>query len=143
MMQGRNGQRGFSLLEAIVAMVVMSTAMLALYGWLSSSVLGINRAQANALALQDSRAALALIETVNPMLEPRGERTVAGLTVQWTSTEVAPRRSGRSRAGMPTLFDLALYEVQVDVARNGRPVRSFALRRAGWEAVRALGEDEL
>ena len=33
----KRAQSGFSLLEAIVAMVVMATAMLALYAWLSSA----------------------------------------------------------------------------------------------------------
>ena len=71
-------QSGFSLLEAIVAMVVMATALLALYAWLSSSTLGLTRAQAQTRALADSRSALALVETINPMLEPSGQRRRGG-----------------------------------------------------------------
>lgn len=143
MTRGRHTQSGFSLLEAIVAMVVMSTAMLALYGWLSGSILGLSRAHDSARLLEDKRAAVALIETVNPMLEPRGQMEISGLQVRWSTTDVASRRSGRSRAGMPTLFDLGLYDMNVEVLRDGKPAGTFTLRRAGWEAVRALGEEEL
>lgn len=138
----RRLESGFSLLEAIVAMVVMATALLALYAWLSSSTLGLTRAQAQTRALQDARSALAMMETVNPMLEPSGQRRLGDIEVDWESTTAAARRSGRTRAGRPSLFDVALYEVQVTVRRDGSPEHTFALRRAGWEAVRSLGDDE-
>ncbi|MCR6686518.1 type II secretion system protein [Pseudoxanthomonas sp.] len=71
---GPRAQRGFTLLEAIVAMVVMATALLALYSWLSTSTLGLRRAQAQAQALEDARTALSLVEDVNPMQDPQGQR---------------------------------------------------------------------
>lgn len=135
-------QSGFSLLEAIVAMVVMATAMMALYAWLSSSTIALTRSQAQARALDDARSALALVETINPMQEPDGRRQLGQITVSWHATEVAPRRSGRTRAGMPSLFEVALYEMEVTVGRSGDPPRTFSFRRAGWEAVRALGNEE-
>ena len=142
MCASRPPQAGFSLLEAIVAMVVMATALLALYSWLSASTLGVTRAQAQARALEDSRTALALMETINPLAEPSGRRQLGDIEVAWESTEVAPRRTGTTRSGRPSLFDVALYEVQVTVHRAGEPPHGFAVRRAGWEAVRTMvGED--
>lgn len=138
----RGAQAGFSLLEAIVAMVIMASSLLALYAWLSSNVFALTRVQAQALVLEDSRAALALIDTINPMSEPRGRRTLAGLDVEWQSTEVAPSQPGRTRIGMPSLFDVALYEVRVELHREGEPAGGFTVRRAGWNAVRSLSDDE-
>lgn len=138
-----HSQRGFSLLEAIIAMVVMSMAMLALYGWLSTSILGLTRAQDNASALQDARAALALVDAVNPMDEPEGRRELGGLEVSWRSDIVSPRRPGRSSSsGLPGLFEVALYRLDVEVRRDSRLVRTFSVRKAGWTQVRALGDEE-
>lgn len=136
-------QAGFSLLEAIVAMVIMATGLLALYAWLSTNTQSLVRVQNHAQTLEDSRSALALIETINPMKEPRGERQLGDMTVQWTSQPVVDRRHGTA-GGMdttPTVFDLGLYDVEVQVHRDTRLVKTFTVRRAGWEAVRALDND--
>lgn len=139
----RRNQRGFTLLEAIVAMVVMATALLALYSWLSTSTLGLRRAQAQAQALEDARTALALVEDVNPMHEPQGERAVPPLLVRWQARPVTDRRQGLSRAGMPTQFDFILYDMRVEVLRDGSPVRDFSFRKAGWEAARPVNLEEI
>lgn len=133
---------GFSLLEAIVAMTIMATSLLALYAWLSTSTLGLNRARDSALALQDARSALALIEAVNPMAEPTGVRTLAPLEVRWTSTPLTELRHGISRSGTATQFDLRLYELDVEVRRDGNVVREFSVRKAGWVAARSIANDD-
>lgn len=135
-------QGGFTLLEAIVAMVVMATSMLALYGWLSSNTIAVTRAQAQLQAVEDARSALALVESINPMSEPSGTREIPPLTVSWESTAMTPTRSGLSPAGMPTLFDFALYRLDVRVTRGDRVVREFQVRRAGWVQARSSGFGE-
>ena len=142
MTRPKRTQSGFSLLEAIVAMVVMATAMLALYAWLSSSTLGLTRAQAQTRALADARTALALVETINAMLEPSGQRQLGDIEVSWQATPVAPRRTGLTRAGKPSLYEVALYDMEVTVRRDGTTDETFTLRRAGFEAVRALSETD-
>lgn len=133
---------GFTLLEAIVAMVVMATSLLALYGWLSSNTIALNRAQAQTRALEDARSALAVVETINPMSEPSGERELPPLRVRWQSKPLADRRPGLSRIGMTNQFDFILYDVEVEVLRGGERVREFSFRKAGWEVVRAIDLDD-
>lgn len=141
-MSARRGAAGFTLLEAIVAMVVMATSLLALYGWLSSSTIALNRAQAQTRAVEDARSALAVVETINPMREPSGERALPPLVVRWQSRPVAERRPGLSRVGMTTQFDFILYQVDVEVLRDGDRVRDFSFRKAGWEVVRPIDLDD-
>ena len=135
-------QAGFSLLEAIVAMVIMATGLLALYAWLSTNTFALTRVQAQASALRDKRAALALIETVNPLLEPSGSRQLEDMQISWTATPIVQRQSGRTRAGMPGLFEVALFSLDVQVRRNRLAVEHFSVRRAGWEQVRQLGDED-
>lgn len=135
-------QQGFSLLEAIVALTIMATCLLALYGWLFTITFSINRVRDNALALQDARAAMALIETINPMAQPDGTREIATLQVHWKARPLTDRRVGMSRAGTPTQFDFRLYEVNVEVSRNNSLITDFDVRRTGWEIARPILPDD-
>lgn len=136
-----NRQRGFTLLEAIVALTVFSICALALYAWLATNVNALVRVEARTRGLADGRAALAALETVNPMAEPQGERRLpGGLVLRWDSEEIE-RRPGEGPAGNQLIFDLGLYLVHARVLRDGREVQRFDVRRAGWETVRSLPDD--
>lgn len=140
--QPRTAQRGFTLLEAIVALVLMATTLISLYTWLAANTIAISRAKASASALMDARAGLALVESVNPMHEPSGERELGPLTVRWTSEPVVESQPGLSRAGLPTLFRIGLYRMSVDVLRGPHVVHTFDVRRAGWEQVQSVSPEE-
>ena len=140
---GASRARGFTLLEAIVALTIFSICAMALYGWLAVNVRALGRVEASNSAVRDGRAALAALEPVNPMVEPEGTRRLpGGLEVRWTSA-VADRKPGMGPAGNPLIFDLALYDLDVRVTRQGREVNRFTLRRAGWVTARALQDEVL
>lgn len=138
----RSAPRGFTLLEAIVALVLMATTLISLYTWLAANTIAISRAQASTAALMDARAGLALVESVNPMQEPSGERELGPLTVRWTSEPVVEPQPGLSRAGLPTLFRIGLYRMSVDVLRGPQVVRTFEVRRTGWEQVQSVSPED-
>lgn len=135
-------QSGFSLLEAIIALTIMATTLLALYSWLSTNTIALNRTRAVAYALQDARTALAVVETINPMEQPRGEREMPPLDIRWVARPITERRTGMSRSGTPTQFDLMLYEVGVEVFRDDVLSREFTVRKAGWEAARPINTED-
>lgn len=142
-MSPRRRMQGFSLLEAIVALTVFSICAMALYGWLAVNQGAILRVQARDHAIRDGRSALAMLETVNPMVEPQGARELpGGLEVRWDSRELVERQPGTGPAGTELVFDLALYEVEVQVLRDGGEVNRFSVRRAGWETVRTMADDD-
>ena len=66
--------RGFSLLEAIVALAILASAGLALFAAMSQSVQMVARAENARLADSAVRNAVAWMETVNPMQTPQGEQ---------------------------------------------------------------------
>src|SRR3546814_11614778 len=88
--------RGFTLLEAIVALVIFAMGAFALYGWLSTNLITLERARVGSEALVVRQSALELLRDVNPMRDPSGEREAGALRVQWTSTPVEPPKRGRS-----------------------------------------------
>jgi len=140
---GKQGQAGFSLLEAIVALTIFSICAMALYAWMSVNQTALIRIQAHDASVRDGRAALAALELVNPMEEPEGNRTLpGGLEVRWSSSEIVPRAPGTGAGGGQLVFDVALYELDVAALRKGREVAHFKVRRAGWETVRTLRSDD-
>ena len=81
---------GFTLLEAIVALVIFTMGALALYGWLSTNVITLNRIRDRQQVEETLHSALDLIRRSIPMQVPTGKREVGDLEVSWTS---APLRS--------------------------------------------------
>ncbi len=131
-------QCGFTLLEAIVAMVIMATTLIALYAWLSSNTIAVTRAQAVSQGLDDARIALAVIEGINPMQTSTGSRDVGPVSVRWTATAVTDRRTGVTATGEAAPYDFTLYDLQVETLREGRTTHAFQVRRAGWVATQVL-----
>ena len=96
-------QSGFTLLEAIVALVIMATTLMVLYGWLASSTLGAVRSEETAASLSSARTALSYLERVNPMTQPNGTTEFGTFKLTWHAEPVTDRRTGRTPVGDPSL----------------------------------------
>lgn len=132
---------GFTLLEAIVAMVIMATSLLTLYAWLGSTTIAVGRAQATVEGLRDGEAALAHIEGINPMQTPNGEHKIDSLSIRWASTPMTEIRTGVTGAGSPAPYQFVLYQVSVRTLRNGKITQSFEVRRLGWVSTHTFDPD--
>ncbi|MBS0381169.1 MAG: hypothetical protein JSR56_01945 [Proteobacteria bacterium] len=126
------------LLEAIVALVIFSLVAVSLYAWQSTNVQAIQRAEAHARSNAATRSALAVLADVNPMLTPKGERPMGADTVHWDATAVRPVRNGVTAVGLPSLFDLGLYEMHVQVTDANGVIAAFVVRQAGYKQVRQM-----
>lgn len=133
--------RGFTLLEAIVALVIFSLGAFSLYGWLDVNLRTLGRIEAGREALSSGQSALDLLRRVNPMEEPSGRREVAGLVVEWLAEPLMEPTDGLGRLGSPTLYEIGLYRMDVRVSMDGRPVQVFSVRQVGWRQVRFLELD--
>jgi general secretion pathway protein I len=124
--------RGFTLLEAIVALVIFAMGAFSLYGWLSTNLITLDRARSGSEALVIKQSALELLRDVNPMLTPSGEREAGALQVQWTAEPLQPIRRGSSQVGGSSRYEVGLYQMQVRVRDGGREVGEFSLRQLGY-----------
>ena len=132
----RRGARGFSLLEAIVALAILATAGLALFASMSQSVQMVSRAENARLADSAVRNAVAWMETVNPMQTPQGEQELGGVTLRWSAQLVEPERDAMTGYLQPGLYRLGLYDVRLELLQDGRPLTEAVVRRVGYRQVR-------
>ncbi len=129
-------QRGFSLLEAIVALTILATAGLALFAAMSQTVQMVMRAEAVRESDSALRNALAWMETVNPALDPRGQQQLGEWTLRWESELVEPARDATTGTLQVGLYKIGLYRIGLELQREGQPVVEAELQRAGYEQVR-------
>ncbi len=138
--QRRLHQAGFTLLEAIVALVIFSMGSLALYSWLGVNVKTLLRVQELRESVAMSTSALEAVRGLNPMATPRGRREVGELVVQWKAEPIEPVRDAVTQVGFPTIFQVGLFLVDVRVMRGDVEVDRFQVRQVGYKQTRILEE---
>ena len=127
---------GFTLLEAIVAMVVFTLGAFALYGWLATNLITLDRIGKRQEQEVAYASALDLVRRSNPMQTPAGQRAVGDMTVFWRSIPVEDPKPNVDQAGSSGLFVVGLYLVNVRVSRGEREIGTFRVRQIGWKQVR-------
>ena len=82
------------------------------------------------------RNAVAWIETVNPMQTPQGEQELGDVTLRWSAQLVEPERDAMTGYLQPGLYRLGLYDVHMELLRDGEPLTEAVVRRVGYRQVR-------
>jgi len=126
-------QRGFSLLEAIVAMVIISGAGYALFGWVNSNIMTLNSIRDANARSEATQNILEYMSSVNPMLKPSGSATLGPYKIRWISKPTTLVQDVKD-----SLYQLALYETLVKAENlQSQPWFEFNLRQVGYKRVRA------
>lgn len=126
--------RGFTLLEALVAMTLIMLVGMTLYGWISTNLLSLGRVQATAARAQAEQSALAYLQTVNPMEHPQGHVDLGGLRMRWQARSIAPVLAGAGYAGGSSQYTVGLYRVAVSLRTAAGQSFQFTVRRAGFRS---------
>lgn len=114
-----NAEAGFTLIEVIVALVILSSALLAFYQFLSTSMTAADRVRHAADAYDRDRNGLALASSLNPMATPSGEIDLGAYRIRWRAERIGPiQQSTEYPTGEPGKFTVALYRIVVDFPGN-------------------------
>ena len=135
---------GFTLLEAIVALVLLTTAGLALFSWMNASFDGLNRIeQSNARAAAELNA-LEFMKTVNPMERPDGQIKLGQVDVKWRARQLAQPVQNRTDTRDPGPFSVAMYEVELTLEDRPRiEPYTIVLRQMGYRRLYPIGDESV
>lgn len=112
-------ERGFSLLEALVALVILGGAGMALFSWINVSLVSLQRVE-DANARSEAIAnVVEHMQSVNPMLAPRGTVDFGRYTIDWDVQPVTNVVDGAAYPRGLSQYQLALYDAQVRAAKPG------------------------
>ena len=117
-------------------MVVFSMGAFALYGWLSTNMITLERIRDRQEIESAMHSAIDVLRRTNPMETPMGQRQVGGLLVSWTSVPIEPIRPNVDQSGYPGFYSVGLYEATIRVLRDGRELQVFHVRQIGWKQIR-------
>lgn len=129
-------QRGFTLLEAIVALVLMASTGIALLNWINTNLITLSRVQQVQQRHEAIRNALAFMETINPSEKPTGEEVVGVYQFRWQARPVESPKEGRTPLGSISLFQVALYDTEIEIHLENNLLTRFTLRQIGFQQVR-------
>ena len=131
-------QAGFSLIEAIVALTILSIGTVTLYSWFAIAYDGLIKIK----DLREMYEALRNFEVqlymMNPRQESEGVYLYRDYEVAWNLWLLEPISTGVYGAGTQSNFDLGLYSVEFEVSREGRTLGQFTTRKVGYRAARDL-----
>ena len=135
-------RRGFSLIEALVALAIASVCLLSLLGLQRQLAVSQRRYEAAVSRAETRRNILALVRDLNPSAQPEGAVALpAGERLGWTSRPLTAPRRALTASGGPGAFEVRLYEVTASLADGAGAVRdTVSVERMGWRRLPAAGQ---
>lgn len=135
--RNKNPARGFTLIEAIVAMTIIGTAALPIMLLLSQSLDQLARvADANARAAA-IESALAIIDPINPSITPSGEIEFGSISFSWTSEVLVPPNDSVQPGTGLVGFYVGFYNVEIVLMKEDAPWFSFSTRKVGYTKIQS------
>ncbi|MET3138884.1 prepilin-type N-terminal cleavage/methylation domain-containing protein [Undibacterium sp. GrIS 1.2] len=133
-----NGKQfGFSLLEMIAALAILTIGSVVLFSWLGQTMGQLNRFQLQEKESLAKIQAIDFLSIQNPALAPDGKQVFDSFNMEWRSEPVAEVRDAVSPSGGLGLYQMSMYKVQVKVRdKTGRTWFEFPLRLVGYKQVR-------
>lgn len=129
---------GFTLLEVLVALVLIAIMGASVFGWINTSLMGLNRVREYEMYRDATTNALAFMATVNPMARPEGTETSGPYVISWQARPMAPSRDGVGYPHGLGLYQVGLYEARVQIRDNQHEITAFNLRLVGYKQVREV-----
>jgi len=130
-------QQGFTLIEAIVALVIFSTSAMGIYSWINTGLISLQKVEAVVRSEQALFAAVEEIKLIDLLEQSSGRQYVFGYSVEWQAEPLAPKQQGSSFNGSIGLYDLALFELQLSVYGGERLLGEYQYRQVAFLKVRS------
>jgi general secretion pathway protein I len=132
----RSIEDGFTLIEAVVALVIMATALTGLYSWVNTELISLRRAEAVVVTQELAQEALRQIQLAPLASQPQGEAMLGEYRMSWSATPAEPVRNGLGSNGNLSLYDVTLYDVVFRLHSGEEELGEWSVRQLRYEQVR-------
>lgn len=125
--------KGFSLLEMLVALVLLTGVGGAIYSLLNNQFVQLRRLDATQQYIEHQQYLLQWAQTLNPAKQPQGEQKSGDYTIRWQSTVTTPPLSSAKlpTAGTQGLYQTDLYRVTISLVLHGQVVTQLQTTQIG------------
>ena len=130
--------RGFTLLEAIVALAIFSMVAIGIYSWINTNLITLNRVAEVAATEQVLNSSIERLKLVDMSKETSGRFNVNGYWVDWKAELIEPWKNGITTAGAIGLYDLGLFTIKLSFSKDDRVVGGYEYRHTAIKKVREL-----
>jgi general secretion pathway protein I len=127
---------GFSLLEAIVALALIASVGMAIYGWINSSLIAVGRVREVVERGVLERNALEWIKTINPAQAEEGQQRIGDLWIEWRAIPQHPLKDATGYPGGSGLYQVGYYRIDVRAGWDEGEASSFSLHQIGYHQAR-------
>jgi general secretion pathway protein I len=125
-------QQGFSLLEAIVALVILASTCMALFAWINGSLLQLQRAELYVEAGPAIASASQYLKTVDLSQRPSGTFSSGEINIDWQARPVESDAT-KSPAFGGSNFLLSLYDVSLTARTSARTLPPLQTRVVNYQ----------
>ena len=134
-------QAGFGLLEALVALVLLSSIGFTLLSWVQQNLDSMQRMKGFYAEQEARRTVAEWAYALNPMEKPDGEVRFGSIRLIWKSELKGEKVAQTGYPQGVGLYDVALYDVSLAVFRKSESTPWFeeTLTAVGHKKVRDLG----
>lgn len=138
-MSRKNSQLGFTLIEAIVALVLMGSTGMALFSWINTNIITLNRVQEINAQSEATRNIIEYMNAVNPMIMPEGKVDFGSYRITWQAEISTDVKDGANYPRGVGFYQLAMYRTNIDARKtSGEPWFDLTLQQVGYKKVREL-----
>ncbi|MGS2719907.1 PulJ/GspJ family protein [Paraglaciecola aestuariivivens] len=122
----KTNKRGFSLVEAIVALVVLSLVFTAVWGWFGTATKSTNKIDA-AVALPEVFSQFLVHLELEPLKDvQQGQVVVGEYVINWSSQPI--RQSDQENYRRQPAWIVTLFSVQGEILKNQQLVSAFSTK---------------
>ena len=127
---------GFTLVEAIVALVVLSMSLMATYGWIQlSAEMLIKTDEVNSQEI-GLNLLVEELQGIDFSEQTDGEYEYEQLWFNWLAEPYEQTRPGLNGLGLKSVYDHTLYVISIEVFRDVTLVANYQLRLVNSVLVR-------
>tara|TARA_A100001011_G_scaffold392910_1_gene481536 strand:+ start:885 stop:1301 length:417 start_codon:yes stop_codon:yes gene_type:complete len=131
LVNNRSKEKGFTLIEAIVALVILSGAMLVTFAWTDNVLRQTEKIVHRVDAHKILKNFLADLDSIDEIEVGEKFTQNENYSLMW-KTELVDEAPGVLSNGVKSNFDLSLFSVYIEIRRGGEMIAIYNTRKTGF-----------